>query len=186
MRSTRKVALIGAVAGARVPAGARATALTIVALAAVSLAGCGGDDEGGGGSNEGSGGMSKAEFVAKADAICAEANRKELAIVREGPGWLYSPKFSDPKLMTRFTAVGRDALRRLEALEPPEEARADVRAVVGHIQTSLKAIEQEIADQRAGKRGRTSKNLQVYETAYGDVAASAGRAGFNECQGVSF
>lgn len=159
MRSTRKVALVAAVLGA-------------------TLAGCGGGD--------GDAGLSKEEFIAKAEPICADANRKEEGIVKEGPGWLYGPKFRDPALMTPFTRVGRDALRRLRALEPPEEDRQTLDEVLKHIETGLGAIEQEIAAVRAGKRATTAGNLKEYETAYGDLAAAAGRYGFTQCQGVGF
>ena len=159
MRSTRKAALVAAVLAA-------------------ALAGCGGGD--------GDAGLSKEEFIAKAEPICADANRKEQGIVKEGPGWLHGPKFSNPELMTPFTRVGRDALRRLRALEPPEEDRQTLDEVFTHIETGLDAIEQEIAAVRARKRGTTAGNLQEYETAYGDLASAAGRYGFTECQGVGF
>ena len=151
---------------------------TILALLALGAAGCGGDDE--------ESGLSKEDFIAKADAICAEANKQEAAIVREGPGWHSGPKFSDPELMTEFTAVGRGAVRRLRALEAPEEQRAAFAEVLVKLDVALDAIEKEIAEQRANKRGGTSANSITYETAYSDVAAVAGRAGLTECQGVAY
>ena len=157
--------------------------IVIVAAVLAGLVGCGGDGDGGDG---GEGQPSKEEFIAKADAICADANKKEEAIVREGPGWLYGPKFSDPELMTQFTAVGRRALRELRALEPPEENREALDQTLSNIDRGLDAIEKEIADRRARKRDTTAANVKTYETAYGDLATAAGRFGFTECQGVAF
>jgi hypothetical protein len=151
--------------------------IATLAVAAFGVAGCGGDEERA---------LSKQEFVAKADAICADANRKEAGIVREGLGWHYGPKFSDPELMTRFTAAGRDALRRLRGLEPPEKEREVVRDVLANIEKALGAIDKQIAASRAGKKDAKSANVRAYETAYTDLGAAAGRSGLTQCQGVAF
>lgn len=154
-----------------------ATVCTALALAAAGVTGCGGDEDEG---------LSKEDFLAKAEAICADANRKEEGVVREGPGWHSGPKFSDPELMTRFTAAGRDALRQLRALEPPEEERKAFGEVLANIDEALGAIEKEIAAVRARQKGTTAANVRTYDTAYGDLGAAAGRAGLSECQGVAF
>lgn len=173
MRSTRRTELVK---------GVRATAwiVLVFAFAVAGVVGCGGDDD------KEEQGLSKQEFVAKADAICATANRKEEGIVREGPGWHYGPKFSNPRLMTRFTAAGRDALKQLRGLEPPEEERETVRAVLANIEKALGAIEKEIAAARARQKDTTAANVRTYESAYSDLGVAAGRSGLSQCQGVGF
>jgi hypothetical protein len=153
----------------------RTIVCSAAATAALGLAACGSD--------EGTARSAKAEFVSQADAICAAANRTEQAVVREGPGWHYGPKFRDPALMTRFTKAGRVALTRLRALEPPSESRATFDRVLTNIDSALGAIEAEIA---GGGDVQTAKYTKAYESAYADLAVSAGTAGLTECQGIGF
>lgn len=156
----------------------RAIAVCAAVSAGLGLAACGGDDT--------PKAPSKDAVIARAETICADANRTEQAVVREGPGWHYGPKFRDPQLMTRFTKAGREALGGLRALQPPAANRASFDEVLSDIDDALAAIEAEIASVRAGGGDATTAHTKAYERAYADLAVSAGKAGLTECQGVGF
>ena len=155
--------------------GPRIAALVLLAVAAAAM-GCGGGDD--------DKGLTKQEFIAKADAICAEANKKEAALNPGEIGWHYGDKFEDSAFLSKFTAPGRDALRQLKALEPPEEDREQVAAALSSLQVMVSALDEQAADVRAGRR-QASANVTAYERGYGDLATAAGQVGFTECQGVS-
>src|SRR5215218_7215789 len=91
----------------------------LLATATALIAGCGGHD------NDR---LSEQDFISKAEAICADANRKEAALHPGGLGWHSGPKFGDPEFLSRFNAAGRAALRQLRALAPPEEDAKSVDA----------------------------------------------------------
>jgi hypothetical protein len=154
----------------------RALACSAALIAALGLAACGGDDE--------PDRPAAGDVVAQADVICADANRAERAVVPDGVGWHYGPKFRDPELMTRFTKAGREALAGLRALEPPPADQPGFTEVLSNIDAVLGAIEAEIAGVRSGGDPQTSKHTRAYEKAYADLAVSAGSAGLTECQGV--
>lgn len=149
-------------------------ALVLLAVAAVAM-GCGGDDE--------DKGLTKQQFIARADAICAEANKKEAALDPGAIGWHYGEKFEDSAFLSKFSAPGRDALRQLKALESPEESREQVAAVLSALQATAGALDEQAADVRADRR-QASENVVAYERGYGDVASAAGQLGFTECQGL--
>jgi hypothetical protein len=147
----------------------------LLATTTALIAGCGGDDER----------LSKQDFSSKAEAICADANRKEAALHPGGLGWHSGPKFGDPEFLSRFNAAGRAALRRLRALAPPEEDAKRVDALVSSIDGMVGAVDEQIAALRSGHRDRTQANVRRYELAYSDLATSAGSLGLTECQGLS-
>ena len=153
--------------------------VTVATVALVALGGCGGGDD------DGDDRLSREEFVAKADAICAEANKKETAMNPGGPGWHSGPQFEDEEFMTEFNAIGRDAVRQLKALTPPEADQAKVDAVITHMETMVKAFDEQIAAIRADKKGTTAAIVTAYERAYADLSVVAGPLGLSECQGVS-
>lgn len=125
--------------------------LLVVALAAT--AGCGGDDDGG---------ITKSEFIAKAEAICSDANRKETAFG-------VPPIDSRTAKRATFNQIGKAALGELRALpEPPAEIRADVEATFAALDRTLAA----------------GDDLPRREKAYLDLSAAAGTAGFTECVGL--
>lgn len=148
------------------------SALTLLGLA---LGACGGDDDAG---------LSRQEFVAKADTICKEANRREAELGPGETGWHYGPKFNDPDFLSRFSAVSGGALRKLRALEPVPAERARVDDVLSAMEARRAAMDSQIAGLRAEKRDIAAANVRAYETAYGDLAAAAGPLGLTECQGV--
>jgi hypothetical protein len=155
--------------------GLRIAALVLLAAAAAAT-GCGGDDE--------DKGPTKQAFIAKADAICAEANKKEAALNPGEIGWHYGDRFEDSAFLSKFTAPGQDALRQLKALEPPKDDRQQMAAVLSSLQALVGALDEQAADARAGRR-QASANVTAYERAYADLAIAAGQAGLTECQGVA-
>jgi hypothetical protein len=149
-----------------------ATLLALLALAAA--AGCGGEDEG----------LSKEDYVAEADAICAEANKEETALDPGGLGWHYGPKFGDAEFLSEFSEAGGAALRRLQALEPAEGEAGTADEVIASIKRMAGAMEDQIAALRAGDRAGESEIVNEYELAYSDLARAAGVLGLTQCQGL--
>lgn len=149
-----------------------ATLLALLALAAA--AGCGGGDEG----------LSKEDYVAEADAICAKANEKETALDPGGLGWHYGPKFGDAEFLSEFNDPGRAALRRLRALAPPDEDAGTADEVLASIKRMGDAVDEQIAALRGGDRAGESEIVNEFELAYSDLARSAGVLGLTQCQGL--
>ena len=158
----------------------RRNSLTVVAslvtVAALSIAGCGGDDD-----DEG---ISKQEFVAQADAICQEADKKQAAIpAKDRPG-IYGENFSDAAYLTRHNAVTREALVRLKALDVPEDDRKAVVAVLSALTGSVAAIDKQIAALKAKDPPKQSEANREWQQSYGDVQSSTGALGMTRCQGL--
>lgn len=153
----------------------RTAATILVLLALAAAAGCGGEDEG----------LTKEDYIAEADAICAKANEKETALDPGGLGWHYGPRFGDAEFLAEFNDLGRAALRRLRALGPPEEDGATAAEVIAAIERQIDAFDDQIAALRADDRSRESEIVNEYELAYGDLARAAGVLGLTECQGLS-
>ena len=160
------------------PTSTRFSCLALVA--AIALSGCGGDDEK---SAAPATNATDQGFVAKADAICAEGNKKEAALGAPGPGWIYEKQFDDREFLVAFNAVGRTTLRGLRQLRPPADQREAFTTVVESIDRMVRALDARIAGLKARKRD-PSTQVNSYYSAYSDLAAAAGRLGFTECQGV--
>lgn len=144
-------------------------------IGAAVLSGCGDD---------GADGVTKQEYVAKADAICKDANAKERALGAEGAGWIYSEQFDDPEFLSDFTDIGRVTVGRLEALAAPQEdpkAAAEVVAAIGHM---VRALDERTAALRAGKDTRRGEQVHAYELGFSDLVSAAGRLGLTQCQGI--
>ena len=141
----------------------------LVAIAVLSVGGCGGDDDDEGPSSQ--------EFIAQADAICQEADKKQTK-------GIYGPNFSDAAFLSRHNAGTRDALERLRALDVPEEDREAVNDVLSAIEGSVAAVDKRIAALRARDLPRQSEAERALERSYGDIAASAGALGLSRCQGL--
>jgi hypothetical protein len=157
--------------------------MTALFLVAVAMAGCGGDDDGGD-AGKPSSAASKTNYIARADAICAAANSKEAALGAPGPGWIYEPEFDDAGFLKRFNAAGREALRKLQALEPPSARRERATAMVAAIAQMVRSLDGRIADLEAGK-GDASDRIKTYLDGYSNLTPAAAELGLSECQGVS-
>lgn len=139
------------------------------------LAGCGGDDEG----------PSTQEFIAQADAICQEADKKQAAVRGSGPRPGIYANFNNQAFLSRYNAVTRDALKRLRALDAPEEDRQAFDGLVSAVKGSVAAVDKQIAALRARDLPRQSEAVRELERYYGDIAVYAGTLGLSQCQGLS-
>ena len=148
-----------------------------VTVAVLSVAGCGGDDD-----DEG---PSMQELIAQADAICREADQEQAAVRGSGPRPGIYANFSDRAFLSRYNAVTRDALRRLRALDAPEEDRKAFDGLVSAVKGSVAAVDKQIAALRARDLPRQSEADRELERSYGDIAVSAGALGLSRCQGLS-
>jgi hypothetical protein len=94
--------------------GTRIAAIGVAAvLAAAAVAGCGGDD---------SGELSKDEFIAQADQICADFNESADADQQEFESLLDQGDFeAAADSFDQTAADSEEALAELEALQPPAE-----------------------------------------------------------------
>ena len=153
--------------------------LTTVAVAA---AGCGGGDQRRVATRDGA---TRQQYVAKADAICAAAIKRERALVdKPDPAWVHGPRFKDAKFVKRFRVIMGDALRQLKALEPPAEDRKRADAFVGVLERTVAVLDKQA--QAAGNGHNPEENAQAYDSAYADVAVTAGPLGLTQCQGMFY
>ncbi len=124
----------------------------VTALAFVfALAGCGGGEEGG---SKGEEGVSKQEFIGKADAICAEANKRrdaiqEAAALPQKTG--RELEKAVPKYAREMRPVLAGALERLKALERPRGDEETIKAMFAKFERAFAAID-EVAS-AAAKQG---------------------------------
>jgi len=156
----------------------RAAPLVVVALA---MAACGGGGNDGGAAR--SSAASRPAYVAKADAICARANKAEAAAGAPGPGWIYMEEFDDVEFLEEFSAAGREAVHRLQTLEPPLAQRDRAAVMVEAITEMVRSLDGRIADLRAHK-GNASTRIKQYLDGYSDLTPAAAVLGVSECQGV--
>jgi hypothetical protein len=150
-------------------------------LVAAVLAGCGSDDDGGAAKSSAA---STPSYAARADAICAKANKREAAAGAPGPGWIYMPEFDDADFLETFNAAGHEAVKELRTLEPPAAQRTRAEAMIAAIARMVKALDGRITDLQAG-RGDASDRVRAYLDGYSDLTPAAAVLGLSECQGVS-
>lgn len=158
------------------------TRVVTFVLVAAAIAACGSDDDDGGAAR--SGAAAKPAYVAEADAICAEANKKEAAAGAPGPGWIYMPEFDDVEFLKGFNAPGREALRKLRELQPPAGQRRQATTMLASIAQMVRALDGRIADLEAGT-GDASARIKTYLDGYSQLTPAAAVLGISECQGVS-
>ena len=151
----------------------RAAAASLVTIAVLSVAGCGGDDD-----DEA---PSKQEFIAQADAICQKADKEQAAA---GKSPAYGDNFSDPAFLSSYNAATKDALKRLKALDAPESERKAFSEVLSAVERSVAAIERQLAALRAKDTPKQSEANRDWITSYGDIQASSGAFGLTRCQGL--
>ena len=159
---------------------------TIAVIAAVALAGCGGDEATDSPNQAAAAtattGGARATFVAEADAICAKANAKEVDLGAEGSGWIYGEQFDDAAFLEHFNDAGRVARRELAQLTPPAEDRESMATMLDSIARIVKALDSRIAGLRDGRD--ESRAVNAYVSGYADLVTAAGALGLTECQGL--
>ena len=133
----------------------------IVCLVPLALAACGGDDE--------DKGPSKADYIKKADAICARSDKEIDA--------LFSQTFEDPQAPTPEEAqaaleegipVVKKDLAELKALEPPEDDKDEVAAIWTAIDEGIATLEEASADPDTSLAALTSEPFAAGEKLAGD------------------
>ncbi len=153
----------------------------VAALAFVlALAGCGGGEDGGSKSEEG---VSKQEFVAKADAICAEANERRdetrteaFAEDETGP----SEEGAAAYAKSMRTVLVR-ALQRLKALEPPGGDEKTISAMLAQFERALPLVDEVAAAARAGDRAGWERAMIVWSERAVEAQNAAHEYGLKEC-----
>ena len=155
---------------------AAASLVTIAALSVAGFAGCGGDD--------GDEGLSTEEFIAKADAICQKADKKQAAPQGKDGRGAYGESFSNPVFLSTFNAATKDALKQLRALDAPESERKALGELLSAVEGSIAAIDRQIAALRAKDTSKQSDANRDWIRRYGDIQASAGALGLTQCQAL--
>jgi hypothetical protein len=170
----------------------RGRSMVVLGAVAVAIAGCGGDDAGTDNSSaarptsSAASGESAAKqaYIAKADAICRDANEKESALGAVGVDFVHHEQFDDPDFLADFTPIGAEALRELKALTPPAGDEEQAEAVLAAIDRMIQTLQERTADLRAGKDKRRADQVREYLNGYSDLAVAAGPLGLSECQGL--
>jgi hypothetical protein len=153
-----------------------ATAIVV----ATAIAGCGTNDGGGAATSSAA---TDAAYATNADAICAEANKREYAAGAKGAGWIYAEQFDDVDYLERFVAPGREALRKLRALEVPVDEREAAAEMLSALETLVRSIDGRINDLKSHS-GDASERIRAYLDAFGDLTPAAAVLGLSECQGL--
>ncbi len=134
-----------------------AAVVCAVAVAAGGLAGCAGDDDS-------ASGLTREEFIAQADAICATGNEAiEAAVPTDGP-----PGEEFYAVIVDSTQASVDGV---DALEPPEDMAADVDALVASANTALAEMRSTPADEFFATDGDV----------FAETNAKAREIGLREC-----
>jgi hypothetical protein len=106
-----------------------------VVAAGVLLAACGGG-----------GGLSKADYVAKANAICRAAAKQVTDL--DAPG--RSDVSELPKVASEVVAVQRKALDRLKAIKAPKDDRTEIAKWIALVDQTIDQAEVSARSQRSG------------------------------------
>ena len=135
-------------------------AVLIVCLVPLGLVACGDDEDKG---------PSKADYIEKADAICARSDKETDAIFEQA--------FEDPQKPTPDEAqaaldealpVVEKDLKELEALEPPKDDKETTDAIWTAIDAGVKTLKEASADPNASLVALTSEPFAPGDKLAGD------------------
>ena len=105
----------------------------IAILVPLGLVACGGDDEG----------PSKAEFIEKADTICAKSDKDTNAIFEEAFEDPQKPKPDEAQAaIKKALPVVKENLEELKDLETPKDDEEDVETIWASVQTGIETLEE--------------------------------------------
>ena len=149
--------------------------VTLLVVAA-GFAGCGGDDDDSGRR------LSKEDYIAKADAICEEANQRESTSGVPAGGL----EIDDPRVQRSMVAGLRDTLADLRELEVPEGDEARVAKIISSLEGVLTARKDQFSAARAGDGPAQTEAERAFFTASQDLGAIAGSYGLTHCQALGF
>jgi hypothetical protein len=145
-------------------------------VVAAGFAGCGGDDDDSGGT------LSKEAYIAKADAICEEANQRETKSGVPAGGL----EIDDPRVQRSMVAGLRDTLADLRELEAPEGDEARVAKITSSLEQVLTARNNQFRAARASDGPAQAEAERDFFTASQDLGAIAGSYGLTHCQALGF
>jgi hypothetical protein len=138
-------------------------------LVLAALAACGGDGGGDGGR------LSLEEWVARADAVCAQAERELEAL-----GEPATPaELAD--LAEEAVSISERQLGRLRELRPPQDAEEDYASMIDLTAEQI-AISRTIADEaEEGDTARIQALVREAEALIDEAGTLAAKYGFEEC-----
>ena len=144
------------------------TAPVCVVLAALAVAGCGGDD-----------GLSKAQLAKKANAICAKYSKEGQA--------LGSPDLSDPEkaedYFNRATDLANRQQKELEGLDPAESAQSDYAKLTKATQGATDLLADLASAAKAKDQERGVELVQRLTPLSAEVDSAAKEIGADSCAG---
>lgn len=147
------------------------------------LAGCGGDDDDGGSGD----GPSREAFVADANAICRDGEKKidEVTSERQQELTQASSETEQRKVVGDLLEMTADAYRpyldRLRDLEPPDDLAEDWSTFIDGVSEAFDLIP-ELADAtRQNDEERLQKLTDQFSDIAGDTRPFAERAGLDDC-----
>jgi hypothetical protein len=137
-----------------------------LALAALAITGCGG-----------SGGLSDKEYRAKADALCASVRSQR---DRLSP----SSNLSELRAAAQSTiAINTDALRRFQALKPPDDLKAPHAVIISRLAETLRLQQQAV--KQTDPRSAVLQSINVSATrAHAALVAAAQQAKLPACEQI--
>jgi hypothetical protein len=158
--------------------------LITMTVCLVALAGCGGDDDGGG---SGGGGPSKEEFVADANAICRDGEKKieEVTSSRQQEFQQASSEEEQRKAVGDLLEMTADSYRpyldRLRDLEPPEDLADDWSGFIDGVTEAFDLIPELAEATREKDEERLSDLTGKFSKIADDTRPFAERNGLDDC-----
>ena len=152
-------------------------AVLLLGLVSLAVSACGGDDDDDGGG----GGLSKEEYIAQADALCGEANKRETDAGAPGP-----VAEIEQSVLEDIVANLDRTLADFRKLEAPDGDEDEVAKIVSDLESLHSAREAELAAARAKDGDAESDARSEFQTASQDLGVSAGAYGLTQCQGLGF
>jgi hypothetical protein len=123
----------------------------------------------------GSSGPSKADFVKKADAVCAQTNKAHPP--KPNPK---SPKEAAAQQAEEIT-IRRELDTKLKAVKPPDNLKKDFDAYNAGTQRIIAAIDKMRADAQANKEKKYAADSKVFEQEATSRERIAVKLGFKTC-----
>ena len=143
--------------------------LGLLALA-LAAAGCGGDGDGGGGDR-----LTKAEYAAQANEICADFNAK-IEDLRTPENMEQLADFTEKAI-----PIFEDGIADLRELNPPEELQATVDSWLASADAALERIRRVLEAAQDGDEAAVGRLSQEAEAAERGSDALARQIGANTC-----
>lgn len=161
--------------------------LLIVALILAALAGCGGGDDGGSNGGSDGDGPSREQFVADANEICRDGERKVAEITQDGQQELQQAKSDKQRRgavadsLEQTSEEYRPYLDRLRDLEPPSDLADEWSSFLDGIAEAFDLIP-ELADAtRANDEEQLSELAREFSSIARDTRPFAENAGLDDC-----